>query len=282
MGKRDKVVLATKVAGFGNEYLRPTEGPTRITKRQILAALDGSLQRLGTDYIDLYQIHWPDRYVPLFGASPFDEALMRDGIPFEEQLEGMQAAVDAGKVRHWGVSNETTFGVSQFLKLAEAGLGPRIVSIQNSYSLLVRGAYETDLAEACAAANGNVGLLAYSPLAGGVLSGKYIKGDAPASARLNIFSDYMARYQQSLARQAVAEYARVAEKHGLTPTQLALGWCAGRWNVASTIIGATSMDQLKQNIDAFDVVLTKEAVTDVERVFARFKDPTTKPIDEEK
>lgn len=185
-------------------------------------------------------------------------------------------------MRHWGVSNETTWGVTNFLRLADAGAGPRIVSIQNSYSLLVRTAYETDLAEACAEANGNVGLLAYSPLAGGVLSGKYIDGTAPPNSRLNLFAGYMGRYQQSLARQAVAEYAAVAAKYGLTPTQLALGWCAGRWQVASTIIGATTMAQLKENIDSFDVVLSEEAIKDVERVYLRLKDPTTRPIDEEK
>ena len=278
-GARDKIVLATKVAGYGNEYLRPADGKTRITKKQILAAVDSSLARLGTDFIDLYQIHWPDRYVPLFGAGAFDEALMRESVSFEDQMEGMRAAVDAGKVRYWGVSNETTWGVSAFLRLAEAGLGPRIVSIQNSYSLLVRSAYETDLAEACAAVNGNVGLLAYSPLAGGVLSGKYIDGSAAANSRLNLFQGYMERYNKSLARQAVAEYAAVATKHGLTPTQLALGWCAGRWNVASSIIGATTMDQLKANLAAFDVVLSEEVLEDVERVYQRFRDPTTKPLD---
>lgn len=223
---RTKVIVATKVAGFGNNYLRAGGEITRITKAQVKESVEGSLSRLGTDFIDLLQIHWPDRYVSLFGGGPYHPENVREGdIPFEEQLEALSAVVKEGKVRHIGVSNETSWGVTRFLLEAEKSGGPKIVSIQNSYSLLVRGAYETDLAETCAPYNGDVGLLAYSPLAGGVLSGKYIKpGGAPATSRLNLFEGYMDRYNKSLAREAVGKYCEVAEKHGLTPTQLALGW----------------------------------------------------------
>lgn len=149
------------------------------------------------------------------------------------------------------------------------------VPLQNSYSLLVRGPFETDLAEVCAPRQCNVGLLAYSPLAGGALSGKYITGDEAslAKSRFTLFQGYMARYQQSLAREAVAEYAQVAQKHGLTLAQLALAWCRSRWFVASTIIGATTMEQLKENIAAFDVELSAECLQDVDKVYRRYRDP---------
>ena len=277
---RSKVILATKVAGFGNDYLRKSGEITRITKAQVKESVEGSLQRLGTDYVDLLQIHWPDRYVSLFGGGAYHPENVREGdIPFEEQLEALAAVVREGKVRHIGVSNETSWGVTRFLLEAEKSGGPKIVSVQNSYSLLVRGAYETDLAETCAPHNGDVALLAYSPLAGGVLSGKYISGTAGKTSRLNLFEGYMDRYNKSLAREAVAQYCEVAKKHNLTPTQLALAWCAGRWQVTSTIIGATTMEQLKENLDAFDVVLTEECLKDVEKVHQRYRDPTTRPIE---
>lgn len=242
-----------------------------------MESVDASLKRLGTGYVDLLQIHWPDRYVPLFGGLPYDVTNEREGdIAFEEQLEALAKVVAAGKVRYVGVSNETSYGVMRFCQAAAAVPGlPKIVSIQNSYSLLVRGPFETDLAEVCAPRQNNVGLLAYSPLAGGALSGKYIGGNesAIANSRFTLFKGYMARYTQSLAREAVAEYVAVAQKHGLTPTQLALAWCRSRWFVTSTIIGATTMDQLKENLSAFDVELTPECLADVDAVFRRYRDP---------
>lgn len=276
---RSQTVICTKVAGYGNSYLRAGGETTNLTPPQIAASVDASLARLGVDYVDLIQIHWPSRPLPLFGSGSFDPAIHSrdDAVPFEDQLAAFQKLVEAGKVRHLGVSNETSYGVMRFVHAAAACAGPKIVSTQNSYSLLVRSAYETDLAETCHAVG--VGLLAYSPLAGGTLSGKYLSGAAPAGARLNLFEGYMARYNKSLARQAVAEYVAVAEKHGLTPTQLALAWCAGRWNVASTIIGATTMAQLAENLGAFDVDLSEECVADIERVYNRFRDPTLKPLD---
>ena len=278
---RTKIIVATKVAGFGNDYLRKGGEITRITKAQVKESVEGSLKRLGTDFIDLLQIHWPDRHVPLFGTGPYHPENIREGdIPFEEQLEALNAVVREGKVRHIGVSNETSWGVTRFLLEAEKSGGPKIVSIQNSYSLLVRGAYETDLAETCAPLNGDVALLAYSPLARGVLSGKYIKpGGAPKASRLNLFEGYMDRYNKSLAREAVGKYCEVAEKHGLTPTQLALGWCTGRWQVTSSIIGATTTEQLKENLDAFDVVLSEDCLKDIEKVHQRYRDPMTRPIE---
>ncbi|PSC73609.1 aldo-keto reductase-like [Micractinium conductrix] len=268
--QREDIVLATKVSGYGRQtWLRKAGTLPRVDAANIEEAVDASLARLQTDYVDLLQIHWPDRYVPLFGAGGYDIANEREGdVPFEEQLRGMERVVMAGKVRHIGVSNETSFGVMRFIQAAEQAGLPRIVSIQNSYSLAVRGSFETDLAEVCAPRNCNVGLLAYSPLAAGSLSGKYIEGGAAAEkGRFNYFPGYMARYNKSLAKEAVQEYVAVACKHGITPVQLALAWCNSRWFVASSIIGATSITQLRENIEAFDVQLSEEALADVNAVF---------------
>jgi aryl-alcohol dehydrogenase-like predicted oxidoreductase len=273
--KRDSVVLATKVSGYGRQsWLRDGGKFPRVDAANIEEALNKSLARLGTDHVDLLQIHWPDRYVPLFGAQPYDQANEREGdIAFEEQLRGLERVVKAGKVRYVGVSNETSYGVMRFVQAAEQLGLPRIVSIQNSYSLLVRGPFETDLAETCAARQCNVGLLAYSPLAGGALTGKYIEGKDIEKARLNLFQGYMARYNKSLAKEAVAAYTEVARQHGLTPTQLALAWVHSRWFVASTIIGATTMEQLRDDIEAFNVQLTPECLADIEQVYRRYRDP---------
>jgi len=276
--KRDDVVLASKVSGYGRQdYLRKGNAHPRVDEKNIVESVDASLARLGTNHIDLLQIHWPDRYVPLFGATAYDVAHERDGdIPFEEQLRGLQRVIEAGKVRYVGLSNETSYGVMRFCEVArQAGL-PKVHTIQNSYSLLVRGSYETDLAEVCAPRQMNVSLLAYSPLAGGALSGKYIDGkDADiARSRFTLFRGYMKRYTQSLAQEAVAEYVVVAKRHGLSPTQLALAWCASRWCVASTIIGATTMEQLKENLGAFDVELTPECLADIDGVYRRYRDPS--------
>lgn len=279
---REELTLATKVSGYSAriDWLRDAGAPTRVNAQQIKESVEKSLQRLGTEYIDLLQIHWPDRYVSLFGAGSYDESQQRpDDVPFEEPLRAFSELQTEGKVRHFGVSNETSFGVMKFLEAAKDHDLPRIVSIQNSYSMLVRTAYETDLAEVCCKRNGNVGLLAYSPLAGGVLSGKYLKDDIPPGARLNLFTGYMSRYRNSGSEAATKEYVAVAEKHGLTPTQLALAWCKSRWCVTSSIIGATSVEQLKENIDAFALELNEEALDDIAGVYRRYRDPTINPVE---
>ena len=277
-GKRSDVVLATKVCGHSDRltWFRDSGMGTRVDKANINEAVEKSLKRLQTDYIDLLQVHWPDRYVPLFGGAAYDVALEREAEPIAEQLAVLGALVAAGKVRHIGVSNETSYGVTEWLRAAREMAGmPAICSIQNSYSLIQRGAFETDLAETCSPRNGNVGLLAYSPLAGGALTGKYRDGKAGGSARFNLFAGYMERYNKSLARDAVAAYCDIAAKHGLTPTQLALAWVKSRWFVTSTIIGATTMEQLKANIDAFDVTLSADAIADVNALYRRYRDPAT-------
>lgn len=278
---RADIILASKVSGYGRQtYLRKGGTLPRVNEANIVESVDSSLARLGTDHIDLLQVHWPDRYVPLFGGAAYDVGAEREGdIPFEEQLKGLETVIKQGKVRYIGVSNESSYGVMKFITAAEQLGLPRIHTIQNSYSLLVRGAFETDLAEVCAPRQGNVGLLAYSPLAGGALSGKYIQGSTTAGgediskSRFNLFQGYMQRYTKSLAREATEQYVEVAMKHNLTPTQLALAWCNSRWFVASTIIGATTMKQLKENVEAFDVVLDTDVLADIDAVYRRYRDP---------
>eukprot|EP00802_Teleaulax_amphioxeia_P014177 Tamp_14238.p1 GENE.Tamp_14238~~Tamp_14238.p1 ORF type:complete len:424 (+),score=75.32 Tamp_14238:157-1272(+) len=284
--KRSDVILATKVAGYSDKitWLPGREGKgSRVSRKEIMLSVDASLQRLGTDYIDLLQIHWPDRYMPnLFGgAEVYDPTKAYETVPMEEQLSAVDELVRAGKVRYMGVSNESPWGVMEFSRLAnEHGLC-RPVSIQNSYSLLTRVDFETHLAETCARNNCNVGLLPYSPLAGGMLSGKYLSKQADSEGsekwRFNLFEGYMERFKQSSAREATERYMEVAGKHGLTPAQFALAFSNSRPFVASTIIGATSVEQLRENAEAFAVEWTPEMEKDVDAIFRIFKDPAKNP-----
>lgn len=285
--RRGEVVLATKVAGASERitWLRKSGEGTRVSRADIMESVDASLRRLGTDYVDLLQIHWPDRYVPLFGAGAYDPSLERDdAVPFLEQLEAMRDLIEAGKVRHLGLSNETPWGICEFRRLALELPGlPMPVSVQNSYSLLVRSDFESGgLSEVCSPSHANVGLLAYSPLAGGILTGKYREkkaksgGTLNAEARLNLFPGFMSRYKQSLAVDAVDAYCAVGKKHGLSPTELSLAWCYSRPWVASTIIGATSLEQLEEDVAAYKLAktFTKEMSEDIDEVYKRYRDPS--------
>ncbi|KAF5950661.1 hypothetical protein HYC85_012654 [Camellia sinensis] len=277
---RDKVILATKVCGYSerSSYMRDNAKILRVDAANIKESVEKSLKRLNTDYIDLLQIHWPDRYVALFGDFFYDPSKWRPSVPFVEQLRALKELIDEGKVRNIGVSNETSYGVMEFVHAAKAEGLPKIVSIQNSYSLLVRCKFEVDLVEVCHPNNCNIGLLAYSPLGGGSLSGKYIDIDSEAAkrGRLNLFPGYMERYNRSIAKEATIKYIEVAKKHGLTLVELALGFARDRPFMTSLIIGATSVNQLKEDIDA---VLTTErpfppeVMADIETVFKRYKDP---------
>ncbi|KAL2242629.1 uncharacterized protein LOC105158462 isoform X2 [Sesamum indicum] len=277
---RDKVILATKVAGYSERtsYLRDNSNVVRVDAANIKESVEKSLKRLNTDYIDLLQIHWPDRHVALFGEYFYDPSKWRSSVSFIEQLRGFQELIDQGKVRYIGVSNETSYGVMEFVHAAKVEGLPKIVSIQNNYSLLVRCKFELDLVEVCHPNNCNIGLLAYSPLAGGALSGKYLDIDSEAAkrGRFNLFPGYMGRYNKSMAQEVTAKYLEVAKKHGLSLVELALGFARDRPFVTSSIIGATTIDQLKEDIDAFlktERPLPPEVVTDINDIFKRYKDP---------
>ncbi|HEX8615295.1 MAG TPA: aldo/keto reductase [Telluria sp.] len=270
-GRRGEIVLATKAAGPNPNLHWLREGKQNLDAASLRTAVEDSLRRLQTDHIDLYQLHWPSRNVPIFGATAFDPAKERAAIPIEETLAGLKELIDAGKIGHIGVSNESAWGVSEFIKRAEMGGLPRIASVQNLYNLTAR-TFETSLMdETCY--REDVGLLAYSPLAFGQLSAKYLD-DPKASGRLTIFPpSWSPRYLRAPVLAAVKEYAELARANGMTPTQLALAWCYSRWFVASTIIGATSLAQLKENIDAMSVTLAPEVVAEIDAIHARITNP---------
>merc|ERR1719253_938461 len=276
--KREDIVLATKVCGRSDrfDWLRKDGSSTEVNRKQILESVDASLERLGTDYIDLLQIHWPDRYTGgLFGQPDFSPSNLKESNSLEEQLSTLNEVVQSGKVRYIGVSNETPYGVCSMIEMAKANpeLYPRIASIQNSYSMVVRKDFEAGLAEACY--HHNVALLPYSPLAGGILTGKYADADnVPENARLNLFPGFMSRYRGSQTEAAAAAYAEVAKEAGMSPTELALAWCYHREHVTSTIIGATSISQLEENIGAYDVKLDDDTLEKIGSVYKKYTDPT--------
>ena len=270
-GKRGQVVLATKVAGPNAAMHWIRGGKNNLDAANIRQAVEDSLRRLQTDRIDLYQIHWPSRNVPIFGASAFDPAKERACVAIEDTLAALAGLVDAGKIGHIGVSNESPWGVSEYIKQAEMKGLPRIATIQNLYNLTARGFETSLLDETCM--REDVGLLAYSPLAFGQLSGKYL--DNPnAHGRLTVFPPtWSPRYLRPAVLQAVKEYAGLARANGMTPAQMALAWCYSRWFVASTIIGATTLEQLKENIDAAQVTLSAEVVDAINAIHARITNP---------
>lgn len=266
--QRDRLIVATKIAGpaRGFSWIR---GTPRINREHINAAIDGSLRRLQTDYVDLYQIHWPDRYVPMFGSVSYDIKQERDSVPIEEQLQALAELVKAGKVRHIGLSNETPWGVMEFVRCAERLGLPKIISVQNAYNLLNRS-FESGLAEICH--HTRVALLGYSPLAFGWLSGKYIT-DPQADGRITRFPNFGQRYAKVNVPPAVKEYIRIAQEAGLTPATLALAFARTRWFMGSVILGATGMEQLKEDIDSAEVSLSPEVLEQIEAVHRRYPNP---------
>ena len=269
-GKRSDIILATKTAGPSRGFGWIRNGNTDLTPANIRAAVETSLQRLQTDYIDLYQLHWPSRNAPIFGQRTFDPAQERPAVAIEETLDALDQLVKAGKIRQIGVSNETPWGVSEFIKQSEKHGKARIASIQNPYHLMNRS-FEQGLDETCF--RDQVSLMAYSPLAFGQLSAKYTD-DAKAHGRLTIFPPtWSPRYMRPAVFAAVKRYAELARANGLTPAQLALAWCYSRWFVASTIIGATNLAQLKENIDAFDVKLSDDILNAINAIHAEMTNP---------
>lgn len=271
-GKRQDIILATKVAGRSNmPWLRPDGANTRVNAENIEYAVEQSLKRLQTDYIDLYQIHWPDRPIALFGAKPNTFTnLPNDGVPMDETLRAMENVVKAGKVRHIGLSNETPWGTMKFLEASEVNGLPRVQTIQNAYNLLNR-AYEMGLAEITM--RERVGLLAYSPLGQGYLTGKYQNGALPKGSRKELFNR-LQRYEGGGVDTAVNAYMKVAADFGTTITALALKFCDVQPFVDSTIIGATSMVQLIEDIAAFDLEWTDELADAVDAIHLANPNPS--------
>lgn len=263
---RDDVIIASKVSGPGLDYLR---GGSRLTREQIHSAIDASLSRLQTDYLDLYQLHWPDRRTNFFGKLGYTHDEDEQATALEETLSALKELVVAGKVRAIGLSNDTPWGVMHALRLAERLDLPRVVSVQNPYNLLNRS-FEVGLAEI--AHREDVGLLAYSPLGFGVLSGKYLDGARPANARLTLFERFQ-RYTTPQAEAATRAYVELAREHELDPAQMALAFVNSRSFLTSNIIGATTMEQLEDNLASESLKLEQSVLEGIEAIHQRFPNP---------
>ena len=274
-GARAKVVLATKVAGpsRGMPWVREGSG---MTAADIVASCNASLKRLQTDVIDLYQIHWPERHVPSFGSMVYDPKQERSVTPILEQLEAFAGLVKAGKVRHIGLSNETPYGVHEFVRLAEQHGLPRVATVQNAYCLINR-TIENGLDETMHRLN--VSSIPYSPLGFGLLTGKYDAGgtegpDAPKEGRIARYESVRKqRWGRADALKAARRYNALAREHGLTPVQMALAFCYTNWRVASTIIGVTSVAQLDEDLDAWGTALSPELMAEIDKIRWEMRDP---------
>ena len=269
--KRDDLVVATKVTGAGRASLNHIRGGPRVTRDQVHQAIDQSLRRLQTDYVDLYQIHWPDRYVPKFGEVHYDPARRQQAEPIEAQLAALGELVEAGKVRYIGLSNETPYGVMAFAEAARRHDLPLVTSLQNAYHLMNRSFETGGLAEVCTELD--VALLPYSPLAFGHLTGKYLD-DPEAPGRITEFPDFGQRYEKPNAAAATRAYVDLAREHGLSPAQMAIAFTLRRPEVASTIIGATSLSQLDENIAAHELTLSDDLLAAIDEIDARYPNPT--------
>ncbi|WP_027960426.1 NADP(H)-dependent aldo-keto reductase [Halomonas halodenitrificans] len=265
-GSRDDIILATKATGPGPDHIR---GGPRLSRDHLHQAIDESLARLQTDYIDLYQLHWPERNANFFGKLGYAYDEEEDTTSLEETLAALKELVEAGKVRAIGLSNDTPWGVMRALHLAETQGLPRVASVQNPYNLLNRS-FEVGLAEI--AHRERVGLLAYSPLAFGMLSGKYLDGARPEGARLTLFERFQ-RYTNPQAQAATAEYVRIARNADLDPARMALAFVNSRDFLTSNIIGATSMAQLESNLASESLRLDGEVLEAIEDVHRRYSNP---------
>lgn len=270
-GKRDDVIIATKAAGPARDAVRPSHlrnGNAKFDRPNLTQALHDSLSRLQTDYIDLYQLHWPDRSTNYFGRLDYEHVANEDTVAIDETLDILQTFIQQGKIRAIGVSNETPWGIHRFLTSAERGL-PRIASIQNPYNLLNR-VWDIGLAEI--SLRENIPLLAYSPLAFGTLSGKYLNGQRPEGARLSLF-DRFNRYHAPAAERAIQQYVDLAESLNITPAQLALAFVNQRPYLGSNLIGATNIDQLKENISSLDIELNHDTLKKINEIHLNFPNP---------
>ena len=268
--KREKIILATKMVGPGVEWIR--NGGGNYTEQNIAIAIDGSLKRLQTDYIDLYQLHWPERNTNYFGKRNYEhDSSEEKGNGLESVLKALKKFVDQGKIKYIGISNETPWGLSKFLEVAEQLNLPRIVSVQNPYNLLNR-AYDIGMSEI--SCREKVGLLAYSPLAIGYLSGKYRDNQIPKNSRIGLFGDFWTRYKEDNAKKAVDDYYKLAKENGLTLTQMSLAFVNSRPFMTSNIIGATTMEQLTENIGTADIDLSDEIIEKINLIHSNNPNPT--------
>ncbi len=269
-GNRDKAVVATKVAGPGEHLRHIRDGKPRLDKWHIDRAIEGSLGRLRTDYVDLYQLHWPDRETNYFGQLGYQHPETDDSVPLEDTLGALADLVTEGKVRHIGVSNETPWGTMKLIHFSETMGLPRIVSNQNPYSLLNRS-FEAGCAEI--AMREQVGLLAYAPMAAGALSGKYLGGVRPAGARMTLHPDNRRYLGPPNAGPATRAYVELAREHGLDPGVMALAWCNRQPFMTSTIMGATTMEQLMADLASVDIELDDDLCAGIEEIHKRYTYP---------
>ena len=267
--KRNDVILATKVCGStSNKYIRG--GGNSFGKKKITEALDESLRRLKTDYIDLYQLHWPERSTNFFGDYGYEhDENDKDWTPFEEILESLKKFIEQGKIRYVGLSNETAWGLSKFLELSKMKGLPKMMSVQNPYNLLNR-TYEVGLAEI--SIREQSGLLAYSPLAFGYLTGKYRNNKLPAKSRMQLFKNFN-RYKNENGQKAIDEYYKISKKYNLDFTQMSLKFCEIQHFTTSVIIGATTMEQLKTNIESVNVTLSSEILNEINNIQKKYPNP---------
>tara|TARA_B100000686_G_scaffold57940_2_gene62211 strand:- start:1407 stop:2453 length:1047 start_codon:yes stop_codon:yes gene_type:complete len=269
--KRDKIILASKIAGPGLSWVRG--GGPQYSEKNIEEALNSSLKRLQTDYIDLYQLHWPERKTNFFGRlgfEHFEKSKTEEGNEFKKILEILKKYIDQGKIRYIGLSNETAWGLSKFLEISKLYNLPKVVSVQNPYNFLNR-TYEIGLAEI--SIRDEVGLLAYSPLAGGYLTGKYRNSKLPEKSRMKLHADYYPRYRKPNASEAIEEYWDIANKSNLDFSQMSIKFCEIQKFLTSVIIGATSLEQLKINIESVSVNLLKEIIKKINDVQIKYPNP---------
>ena len=266
---RNKIILATKISGPGLSWIRG--GELQYTEKSIEKAINDSLKRLKTEYIDLYQLHWPERQTNYFGRLGYDhDSLEKKWNNFKSILEIFKKFIDNGKIRYIGLSNETAWGLSKFLEVSKVFKLPRMMSVQNPYNLLNR-TYEIGLAEA--SIREKSGLLAYSPLAFGFLSGKYRNNNLPERSRMKLFGDFFPRYKTTNSLNAIEEYYKIAKKNNLSLAQMSLAFVNSRSFLTSNIIGATNMDQLKENIGSKDIKLNKEIIEEINSIHKNNPNP---------
>ena len=267
--KRDKIILATKISGPGMSYIRG--GSSQYTEKKISEAIENSLKRLKTDYIDLYQLHWPERKTNFFGKLGYvHKEDFNEWDDFEKILIALEKFVKQGKIRFVGLSNETSWGLSKFLEVSKLKSLPKMMSVQNPYNLLCR-TYEIGLAEI--SIREKSGLLAYSPLAGGFLTGKYRNNNLPENSRQKLFSDYYTRYNKPHASLVIEKYFEISNKFDLNFAQMSIKFCEIQPFMTSVIIGATTMEQLKINIESVNVNLSDENITEINKIQKLYPNP---------